>query len=273
LKKYFLYTITGVAVLASACGNNTDSKNRGPIRLGDSSTIVTEKDSQYLKDEVMDLVPSQKLQVDTTVTLSRPPARVAASTEPNKPQEQTASGHTIAFGATKIVFAGLQAKDARRQNADRENSLTYRLNSGNPGSSKLYIYGAKNVTVKQRYQSRLMLKSGLGSVDLRDLGLYTSGWNTVTPSQSGATAAFSLAGLNNVGYTQVNNNKIKNAADRELRKRRTNSRTIQNWMKEIKKVRNANDAPCDIMLDNVQWQISGTDANGRTFQKTVRLDI
>ncbi len=273
LKKYFLYTISGFTVLVSACGNNTELKNRGPIVLGDPSTIVTEKDSQYLKDEVMDLVPSQRLQVDTAVTLSRKPERTTVSADTVKPAEQTASGHTISFGTTKFVFAGLQAKDARRQNADRDNGLTYTLRSGNPASAKLYVYGIKNVTVKQRYQSRLMLKSGLGSVDLRDLGLYTSGWNNINPAQSGSTATIGLSGLNNIGYSQVNNNKIRNAADRELRKRRTNSRTIQNWMKEIRKVRNANDAPCDIILDNVQWQISGTDANGRPFQKTIRLDV
>lgn len=257
----------------SACGSGSENANAGPIRLGDPATIVTEKDSQYLKDEVMDLTPSRKINVDTSVSAHKPAHQVAAAdTTPANTQEQTVPGYTISFGSSKIVMSGLQAKEARRQDAERDNGLTYSLRFGNPGAAKLYIYGVKNVTVKQRYQSRLMLKSDLGAVDLRDLGLYTSGWNTISASPSGDASVFSLNGLNNVGYTQVNNNKIKTAADHELRKRRTNSHVIQNWMKEIRRVRNANDNPCDIILDNVQWQISGTDAKGKAFQKTIRLD-
>lgn len=259
-------------MLVSACGNNPGTPNREPIKLGDSSTIVTEKDSQYLKDDVMDLVPSQRLNIDTAVAVPKKNKEVVARDTAISSGEQTVAGHTIAFGDAKIVMAGLQAKDARKQNAEREDGLTYSLRSGNIASSKLYIYGVKNATIKQRYQSRLMLKSGLGSVDLRELGLYTSGWSTIPASQSGTTATINLNSLNNIGFSQVNNNKIKNAADRELRKRRTNSRTIQSWMKEIKRVRNANDEPCDIILDNVQWQISGTDAKGKAFHKTIRID-
>lgn len=220
----------------------------------------------------MDLVPSQRLNIDTAVPGPKKDKEVVVRDTVTTAKEQTVSGYTINFGDAKIVMAGLQAKDARRQNAEKEDGLTYSLRSGNIGSSKLYIYGVKNATIKQRYQSRLMLKSSLGSVDLRDLGLYTSGWNTVPAAQSGTTATINLNSLNNISYTQVNNNKIKNAADRELRKRRTNSRTIQNWMKEIKRVRGANDEPCDIILDNVQWQISGTDAKGKAFHKTIRVD-
>jgi hypothetical protein len=260
-------------LLVSSCGNTPGTQNLEPIKLGDSSTIVTEKDSQYLKDDVMDLVPSQRLNIDTAVPAPKKDKEAAIrDTAVASAKEQTMAGYTINFGDAKIVMAGLQAKDARRQDPEKEDGLTYSLRSGNIASSKLYIYGVKNATIKQRYQSRLMLKSNLGSVDLRDLGLYTSGWNTVPASQSGTTATINLSSLNNIGYAQVNNNKIKNATDRELRKRRTNSRTIQSWMKEIKRVRNANDEPCDIILDNVQWQISGTDAKGKTFRKTIRVD-
>jgi hypothetical protein len=270
-----LYITAGSTLMIAACGDTQTARNNSPIVLGDTSTIIIEKDSQYLKDEVMDLVPAQRASAETNGH-SPDKKRTVATADTARAlatHEQTASGHTISFGDTKIVFTGIQAKDGRRQNADRDAGLTYVLQSGNPAASKLYVYGAKNVTVKLRYQSRLMLKSNLGSVDLRDLGLYTSGWNTVQASPSAGSTSFGLSTLNNIDYAQVNNNKIKNAADRELRKRRTNSRTIQNWMKEIRKVRNADDDPCEIILDNVQWQISGTDAHGRAFQKNIRMDV
>jgi len=258
---------------AASCGSGPEG-NRGPIVLGDSATIVTETDSQYLKDDIMDMEPAPQPAAEKAappVTEQKP--RPAKDTLAAAKQTRQEAGHTINFGTAKLVLAGWSARDARRQNAARDNSLSYTLSSGNAGAGKLVFYGVKTVTVKQRYQSRVMLSSSLGTVDLRDLGLYTSGWTTLKGAASDDAQSFGLSSLNNISYAQVNNSKIRNAADRELRKRRTGSRTIQSWMKEIRKVRNANDKPCNIVLDNVQWQISGTDANGKAFQKNIRVDI
>lgn len=267
--------IAALILLTASCDENTGKQGKGPIVLGDSATIVTEKDSQYLKDEVLDIEPRNKVVADTAVAVpahkpeATTPHRDTVVTTKRQPEEP---GQSIDFGGAKVVLTGLKLKEPRRQNPAQENGLTYSLNSGSLGSSKLVVYGAKNITVKQKYQSRLMLKSDLGTVDLRDLGIYTSGWNTIPGNNSGNSQSFTLSALHHLAFSQVNNNKIKNAADRELRKRRTNSRTIQNWLKEIRRVRSATDEPCEIMLDNVQWQISGTDEKGKTFHKTIRVD-
>lgn len=270
MKTVYLYAAAAGLLLSASCGDRAGNNNRGPIRLGDSATIVTEHDSQYLKDEVMDMEPNRAARPDTasgaSVPPPPPPAKDTVAAVQPRPEPE-AKGEGIEFNGTRLVFSGLKLKDARRQDAAREDGLSYTLEGGDPATARLLVSGAKNVTVKQRYQSRLVLKSSLGTVDLRDLGLYTSGWNTVKGAQS-----FSLNSLDKLAYSQVNNNKIKTAADRELRKRRTSSRVIQNWMKEIRKVRDAGDQPCDIILDNVQWQVSGTDAKGKTFHKTIRLD-
>lgn len=98
----------------------------------------------------MDLVPTQRLNIDTTVPVPKKGKEVAIRDTAVAPaKEQTAAGHTINFGDAKIVMAGLQVKDARKQNAEREDGLTYSLRSGNIASSKLYIYGVKNATIKQ----------------------------------------------------------------------------------------------------------------------------
>ncbi len=187
-------------------------------------------------------------------------------------QEAAVPGFTIDFGDALLVLAGLDAGQPKRQDPQRQNDLSYSLRSGEPGKGKLVFYNAKNVTVKQRYQSRLLLKSPIGTVDLRDLGLYTSGWNTVPAAAKGNTQSFDLNALLRPSFSQVNNNKVKNAADRELRKRRAGSKTIQSWLKEIRNIRGANDKPCEIELDNVQFQISGTDAKGKPFRKNIRID-
>lgn len=270
-----LYIIAAIALTAGAsCGSGSGKQTRGPIVLGDSATIVTEKDSQYLRDMVMDIQPAYdnnpEPQKPVKDTVKKQPVRDTVTTTTK--QEAVAPGLAVEFGGTKMVLAGLDASQPRKQNADKENELSFSLRSGEPGKGKLVFYNAKNVTVKQRYQSRLLLKSPLGTVDLRDLGLYTSGWNTVAVSNKGNTQSFDLNALLHPAFSQVNNAKVKNAADRELRKRRAGSKAIQGWMKEIKGIRNANDKPCDIELDNIQWQVSGTDAQGKPFRKTIRID-
>lgn len=273
MKTSHIYIVALLLLTGASCGNNTGKTGKGPIILGDSATIITETDSQYLKDEVLDIEPRRAMEIDTAVPKPKEgaalPVKDTVVTAKRQPEE---SGQAIDFGTAKVILAGLKLKEPRKQNAAQDNGLSYVLNSGDLGASKLVVYGARNITVKQRYQSRLVLKSSLGTVDLRNLGLYTSGWNNISGSNAGNKQSFALGDLNRIVYTQINNNKVKNAADRELRKRRTNSRTIQSWMKEIKRVRSGNDKPCEIILDNVQWQISGTDEKGKAFHKTIRID-
>lgn len=250
------------------------NKNHGPILLGDSATIITETDSQYLRDMVMDIQPTAPSRQEEPA----PAKDTASKRQPVKDtvttvkQEAAVPGFTIDFGDASVVLAGLDAAQPKRQDPKRESDLSYSLRSGEPGKGKLVFYNAKNVTVKQRYQSRLLLKSALGTVDLRDLGIYTSGWSTIPVSAKGNTQSADLNALLRPSFSQVNNNKVKNAADRELRKRRAGSKTIQGWLKEIRGIRGANDKPCEIELDNVQWQISGIDAKGKPFRKNIRID-
>lgn len=208
----------------------------------------------------------------TTVT---PPVKAEVpepvAKEPVK--ETVASGYTIAFGNIKIVFEGIAANDASRQNPQKQDGLSYIVKSGDMETSRIHIYGVKDATVKQRYQSRLTLNSKLGTVDLRNLGLYMSGWKNAPQSKSAGQYVFSLSDLNNIAFSSINNNKIKNATDRELRNRRTNRKVIESWMKEIRRTRSANDKPCEVILDNVQFQISGTGTDGKPFRKNIRMSI
>ena len=262
------------ALLFSACGGNEVGKSKGAIVLGDSATIITEKDSQYLRDDVLDMEPMQQVAPppqtrpakDTTKPLG---ATTAVPVENNQSEEK---GFVVDFGNVKMILAGLQANDARKQNAKQDAGLTYVLKSNDISVGNVVFRGVKDVTVKQRYQSKLILRSSLGTVDLRTLGLYTSEWKTLNGKNSADAESFALNTLNNLSYSSVNNNKITNAVDKELRKRRTSSKVIQSWMKDVKRIRSTKDKPCEILLDNVQWQVSGTDSKGKSFQKTIRID-
>lgn len=226
---------------------------------------------------MLDWEPSQKA-ITNAATAEKPvskPAETAKVEEPAKKEskETIASGYTIAFGNVKIVFEGISANDASRQNAEKQDGLSYVVKSGKLSASKIRIYGVKEASIKQRYQSRLMLSSDLGSVDLRNLGLYMSEWKTIPAAGASTQPSFALNDLNKITFSSVNNNKIKNATDKELRHRHTNHKTTQSWMKEISKTRNANDEPCEIILDNLQLQISGTAADGKPFRKNIRMSV
>lgn len=236
--------------------------------MGDSSTIVTETDPKYLRDMVADIeIKPGNTAPDATPVAE--PAKPEVKTEEAKPAPLE-KGFEIDCGNYKIVLAGIDAKEYKKQNAATASGLSYALTSGNVSNSKLIVSGdVKNLAVKQRYQSQLILDGSQGKVALTDLGLFTSGWNTVKVSGNSAP----VAGLSGLQFSSVNNSKIKNAADKALRKSKASSKTIQASMKDIRKVNKAGDSPSEIVLNNVQWQISGTDKSGKSFTKTVRMDV
>lgn len=264
--KRILYLLP-VVVITISCNNQkiTNNNSNKPIILGDSSTIVTEHDAKYLQDfDFGDAVPMAAPSLQSEVVTPATDTVIEATNTVS-----VADGQNIAFGSVKMMFVGLNLKEIRKQNPEKEDGLTYTLLSGQMNKNKLSISGVKQVRVRQRYQTRLSLSSDLGLVDLRDLGMYTSEWSNL-PYKNGV---IEMTGLDKVDFTQVNNAKIKSALDKELRKRKTNSKVLQSWMNEVKSVRNANDKPCDVILDNVQWQISGTDIKGVNFHKNIRLEL
>ncbi len=274
--KYQISYLCLAVVFAASCSEMSGNRERGPIVLGDSSTIVTETDAQYLKDEVLDIGPRPAMEKQVEETKPEPTKvteAVAEKTEDTPTPKVAGKGFNIDFGGVRMVLEGLEAKEIKKQDPVKQSGVAYMLTSPDIAKGKVVIYGAKELTVKQRYQSQLVIRSESGMVDLRNLGLYTSDWAVVNTSGNAAQKSFTLSGLGNPAFLQANNNKITNAADKELRKRRTNSRTIQSWMKEIKKIKKPGDKPSEIILDNVQWQISGKDAKGNAFQKTVRIDV
>ena len=66
-----LYILALGAIGFTSCTESRNTSSGAPIVLGDPSTIVTETDSQYLRDMVMDYEPVKKVSVaaaDSTTT-------------------------------------------------------------------------------------------------------------------------------------------------------------------------------------------------------------
>ena len=103
---------------------------------------------------------------------------------------------------------------------------------------------------------------------LLDLGKFISTWSSL------AGKGFKYVSLSNnsLQFFTVENAKIKNAVDRELRKKKKTRQEIQEWMKVIKKTNSYSDEPCKIQIVSAQWRIIGK-KNGKRVQKLIQFDI
>ncbi len=238
--------------------------------MGDSSTIVTETDPSYLEEVVSDLkdpVPDTSvvpIPVADTVVVQ------ASDTVPPAAAAQQEPGFTLDLGTVKLVYSGIDAKEYKKQDPKTQNGLSYALTSGKLSDSKLLVYGARNVKVRQRYQSSLQIKGSPGKLDLP--GYYTSDWVNLEAKPSGGAQSFAFPGIGQPVFIAWGAAKIRSEAEAALKKQRVSARTLQAWRKELQKVKSTKTAPCAILLQNVQWQISGTDEQGKAFQRTVRME-
>ena len=273
-KRFILgFMLVGGLLTFESCSNSSTNEKAGgkPIVLGDPSTIVTETDSNYLKDMVVDLKPSYAdIPRDTIQAPAQDTAKKADSDVIKKAQEQT-TGLTIAFKDVTIFIPGVEAKLAgKNQDLQKVNSATYQLTDGKIEGNKLQISGATISRVSQRYQSTVSIKNNLGTLALPSLGS-TSSWKTIT----GANNTYTISGLaqNQLAAGRVNQSTLRNAINTAGRQRRMNSKTIQQWQNSVKGVRSANQKPLVVALRAVMWKIDGKGANGKSFSKQVRIDL
>lgn len=272
----FLFVAAAFFYLTS-CSGDLDSGNthQGPIVLGDSSTIVTETDTAYLNDQVADIEPQQLIQHATqepAATSKEQPPLPKETPKPAAATEETPShinGLTIDFGqGVHVSFSGIATREFQQQNPEKEAGVSYAITSGDLPESNLIISGLKSIKVLQRYQSELLLKSGREKLSLQNMGSYLSEWQNI----SGNGSSFSLNSLQNIKYKSVSHNTIRNGVRAAARSGHLSRSATNFWIDAIRRTRSANDAPCQVELDNVQWQISGKTASGKSFHKTIRLE-
>jgi len=278
--RYILPFLCG-AVLLFSCKNNP-TKGHGPIVLGDSSTIVTETDSQKLRDFVTDLqptatttttrdTPAAKPQQDTVQkTAAVAPTPVPTVTPQPQHTQATPKGITAAFTDLSVTIPNTTAKGGSNQNLQRANGATYQLASGTLNGNTLNITG--NVTkVSQRYQTMVVLKDDdMGTLQLDELAS-TTDW---TPLK-GRGSVYNITGLdaNHLNYDKASNREIRDAVTKACRKHRMSRKKEQDWVDDVRSVRAVNQKPLTLTVRSVMWKIDGKDAKGRNFSKQVRIDL
>lgn len=279
-----LYSILLITVLSvvTACSSKRGQKSHGAIVLGDSSTIVTETDEQYLRDNTNDYQPSYKRAAEEapapsadTLTITGPDkqAVVVARQQPEPaPAQQPKNGLTVAFKGVSVFIPGITVKSFRNQDPASVNGVSYSLTSGELPGNTLQLDGAKIEKVMQRYQTVVVLDDReVGDMLLTGLGRHNSDWEPL----KGAGKSYRITGLDNknLEFNKVSANAIQKAIQRAARSNRISRKEETQLLKRVRNINSVKQLPLSIRLQSVVWRITGRDATGRSISKELRIDL
>ncbi len=255
----------------ACCKDVGGKKTNGPFILGDPATIVTETDSQYLQDMVLDYHPAPVAETpkETEPTPSADTSTVAQqpATPANDPKEETlakpekVSGLEMDFGNAAIVITGISGKGS---------GTSYQLKSGSLNGKQIRATEGSLVKVSQRYQTVVVAESDMGTLVLDNLST-TTGWQAL--KSSGAAATISGLEERKLETPKANAASIKNAVTRATRKKRMSKRNEQKWLASVKNTRTANQKPLDVKLRSVMWKVEGKDSKGKPYSRQIRVDM
>ncbi len=277
MRIYKLTAAVFAMFLLQSCSE--DNPNAGkPIVLGDPSTIVTETDSTYLQDFVADPQPAPR--AEQPAAIDTPEQKVNAAQQPEEPKEQKkeeaeekapqGKGLNMAFKETTIFIPNIVTRTYKQQDLQKANGATYELSSGNLSGNQIKVSKGTVSKISQRYQTVIIAKNELGTLALESLSK-TSDWQNL----KGSNGNYTISGLDErrLEYIKASPNAIKNAVSRAARNGRMNKKTEQKWVNSIRNVKAVNQKPLAVELRSVMWKVEGKDAQGKSFQKQIRMDL
>ncbi|HMN31961.1 MAG TPA: hypothetical protein PKA54_01165 [Chitinophagaceae bacterium] len=246
--------------------------NKKPISIGDSSLIVTEKDSQFLQNYTEDIEPHKKGSAESKITQMM--VQVDSLNTSKKIESENISieklkGFTIHFEQCDIVFEGISAHATNlAQNERNSNSVSYLMDLGNLLETKIEVNQLSEISIEQRIFVKLAVQQSDEQYILNDLGKYITQWYPL----AGKNNRFVSVGTNSLQFSSVDHEKIKNALDRELRKKKKSKDDIKRWLQLIHNTNSYNDPPCTLVPISAQWKIVGK-YNNQTVRKLIQFDI
>ncbi len=266
--KYLPIAIVGCLFFLGACTNDLNSGGKH-IRLGDESMIVTETDTNNLKNYTRDISQTEQdegeiarimVQVDS-IKVSEELATFTAS-------DSTLNGFSVEFAKCKVVFDGLGAKELTAQNPETNRSVSYMVTSGDLAKMKLKVIGLKEVAIKERIYTKLKVANGDEEYLLKSLGRKISNWFPL----AGKENVFIALGDNSFQFNDLSNAKLREALKKELLAKKKNQSEINEWMQRVKNTNDYTDAPCKLYVATAQFRISGKNEKG-AVNKLIQFDI
>jgi hypothetical protein len=250
------------------CISCTDDKNTNagkPIVLGDPSTIVTETDSQYLRDFVAEVKPAPQPEEPKQDTVATQHA-TQEQTQPKEEERSTTSpkeenGLTVDFEEVTIFIPRIDVREPNSRSKNK-NGATYQLREGELERNQVRVIQGTVTKISQRIQGVTTAKTSMGTLQL---GATNTNWQPLT----GRNNTYLIGSLNASADKQTPA-AIRNAAMRAVRSKRMGRAQKQKWEAAAQRIR-----PRDVSTSarSVIWKIEGKDARGRNYQKQVRVDI
>lgn len=270
-----------------SCKNDTQ-KSRGAIVLGDSSTIITETDPQYLADFVAEEIKPQTVnsEVSDTVVTDTASPEVVPQPDNNTPSNSaktnnervkapqpniSGSGLKVEFNEVTVFIPGIETKSFRNQDVKNLNGVSYQLTGGSLQGNKLIVKDGHQITrVQQRYITTVIATKDGKNMELDDLDQTTS-WTPI----KGNHGVYIISGLkpNELQYKHATSGAIRTAVSRAARSNRLSRNDIREWEALVKNVKSVNQSPVSVVLQSVMWRVEGKDKKGKSFMKDVRLDL
>lgn len=255
-------------LMLTACNSTRNSKSRGPIVLGDSSTIVTETNTALLQDQVPDLKPVIASDEEEAGAKAKDTARTeqpAATTD--APAQAAPTGGLVAqFKEVTLNIPNITTRSYGKTNLQRARAATYELTGGSLSNAQLRISGGQATKVSQRYQTMLKLKDGGDELVLESLPKQTSDWEVL----NGSNGVYTISGLNanQLEYELPSGNALRNAVQQAARRAHLNRSDTQEWLDAVRNLRSANQSPAAVVLRSVMWRVEG-----KGFNKELRVDV
>lgn len=257
-------------LLTSACTYTGSQTANAPIVMGDSSTIVTETDSQYLRSVFSDYettlpvekeaLPATPPKADTVAT--PPPAETAVT--PLK--SQNGPGLAIDFGDFNVFIENLRVRN-EDASAKGSKSVAYASDGSAFKPKNLIVTGVPTASLKQKADFELVVNTGKELLPLPALGKQSTGWQTI----SGKEGSFRLAAPSEPSF-KITPATVKSAAQQAARKARMASKdqtALLNRLGRLKKVDGDLLQPRTVAT---LWQVTAKDAKGRSVTKEIRVD-
>jgi hypothetical protein len=267
-------SLFATALLLTACGSNPGSKGPArPIVMGDPATIVTETDSQYLRDALPDfapVTPSAAADIKAPETAPKDTATIAAATPPTVTATLPAgSGLTIDFDDLSVKIPGLQVRNATR-NVKGQTSVAYSSEKADVATLKnLVVAGTLKVeSVQQKSDYGLLWTAEGKSLPLSKTGTESAGWQALTARGGDyKLAAFTPPTFKATPAT------LRAAATDAVKHARLPRGEANTLNSAAGKIRSVDGTTVKPVLRTVIWQIKGKNARGRGVSKEIRIDM
>jgi hypothetical protein len=252
-----------------ACKDSTKIVSN-PILLGDSNTIVTETDYKKLENYTEDIsLVGKKNSADKDISsmMMKVDSLEATKNVSNTTASTPLAGYTIKNNSVEITIDKLAISNTISNTAEKSLSLVGKKGT-NLENALIKITGLNDCTIQQRITTKLFAENNITLFELNDFGKFILPWATLATSNN----VFESLGSNALQFHTVDNAKISNAIDRELRKKNANKAQLEEWKTLYKDAKTYTDKPCRVIIIAIEYKINGL-LDGKKYSKLIRIDI